>query len=210
MTSTRGPRLLRRVIAELEGVVEQVPKGRARWMLRTNLADGLDNAGRSDAALPFFEQAVAEAEEAGHWSDVGWICQNWANALRYIGRLDDAKSTYLRSAGADARAGSPRVNVLGSELEALRVDVMQGGAECALPEVESRLQEVRAWRRRNRAGEPVPEAPDAVFLERVLTSGLNIATQANLALERWEACLGVLTEVEETERALGEGSTSWP
>jgi len=205
VNSTRDPRLLRRVIAELEGVVEQVPAGEARWVLRTNLADALDNAGHSDAALPFFEQAVAEAEEAGHWSDVGWICQNWASALGNVGRLDDAKSTYLRSAGAKAKAGSPRVNVLGSELEALRVDVMQGEAERALPEIESRLQEVRAWWRRQRAGEPVPEAPDLVFLARVLIGGLDIAGQANQTLARWEACLGVLSEIEETQRALGEG-----
>jgi len=165
----------------------------------------LDNAGRPDAALPFYEQAAAEAEEAGHWSDVGWICQNWAGALGGVGRLDDAKSTYLRSAGAGARAGSPRVNVLASELEALRIDVKQGGAETALPEVESRLQEVRAWWRRHRAGEPVPEAPDPAFLARVLIGGLDVARQANQALERWEACLGVLTEIEETKGASGEG-----
>ncbi len=82
---------------------------------------------------------------------------------------------------------------------------MQGGAETALPEIESRLQEVRAWWQRHRAGEPVPEAPDPALLARALISGLDIARAANLALERWEACLGVLTESEETMRALGEG-----
>ncbi|HEY2294282.1 MAG TPA: CHAT domain-containing protein [Thermoanaerobaculia bacterium] len=205
VTSTNDPRLLHRVIAELAGVVEQVPAGKARWSFRTYLADALLQGGRPDAALPFYEQAAAEAEQAGAWSHVGTICQNWANALGNIGRLDDAKSTYLRSAETKVRAGSPRVNVLGSELEALRIDVMQVGAETALPEIESRLQEVRAWWQRHRAGEPVPEAPDPVHLARALISGLDIARQANEALERWEACLGVLTESEETERALGEG-----
>ena len=205
VNSTRDPRLLHRVIAELAGVVEQIPAGEARWSLRTYLADALDNAGRSDAALPFFEQAAAEAEEAGHWSDVGWICQNWASALVNVGRLDDAKSTYLWSADAKQKAGSPRVKVLGSEIEALRIDVMQGGEETALQEVESRLQEVRTWWRRHRAGKPVPEAPDPAFLARVLIGSLNIALQANLALDRWEACLDVLTESEETKQALGEG-----
>lgn len=205
VTSTRDPRLLHRVIAELEGAVEQVPAGEARWSLRTYLADALRQGGRPEAALPFYEQAVAEAEEAEHWSHVGSICQNWANALRTVGRLDDAKATYLRSAEAEVIAGSPRVDALASEIEALRIDVMQGGAEQALPEIESRLQEVRAWWRRHRAGEPVPEAPDPAFLARVLTGGLDVAHQANQALERWEACLGALTEIEETQRALGEG-----
>ena len=68
VTSTRDPRLLRRVIAELEGVVEQVPAGQTRWVLRTNLADALRLGGRPEAALPFYEQAVAEAEEAEHWT----------------------------------------------------------------------------------------------------------------------------------------------
>jgi tetratricopeptide (TPR) repeat protein len=205
VTSTRDPRLLGRVITELEGVVEQVPAGEPRWRLRGNLAAALRHGGRPDAALPFYEQSVAEAEEAGHWNDVGVACQNWGIALGDIGRLDDAKSTYLRSARAAERAGLPRVNVLASELEALRVDVRQGEAQRVLPEVESRLQKVRVWWWRHRAGEPVPEAPDPVYLARVLISGLDIAFYANLALKRWEACLGVLTEIEETQRALGEG-----
>jgi hypothetical protein len=57
-----------------------------------------------EAALSLYEQAMMEVEEAGHWSDVGAICRNWANALRDVGRLDDARSTYLRSARAKARA----------------------------------------------------------------------------------------------------------
>ncbi|HWM92600.1 MAG TPA: CHAT domain-containing protein [Thermoanaerobaculia bacterium] len=203
--STQDPRLLRRVIAELEGVVEQVPAGEARWSLRTYLADALDNAGRSVEALPFYEQAVAEAEEAGDWNDVGWICQNWAIALVKIGRLDDARSTYLLSAEAYVKAGSPRINVLASECEALRVDIMQAEAEQALPEVESRLEEVRNWWRRHREGEPVPEAPNPAILAWALIGGLDIAREANLALEQWEACLGVLTEIEETQQAFGEG-----
>ena len=34
---------------------------------------------------------------------------------------------------------------------------------------------------------------------------LDIAYHANLALKRWEACLSVLTEIEEIQRGLGEG-----
>jgi tetratricopeptide (TPR) repeat protein len=203
--STRNPRLLSRVIGELEGVIEQASVGRARWRLRAYLADALSRGGRPDAALPFYEQAVAEAEETGHWNDVGWICQNWANTLANIGRLADAKFTFLRSARAAARTSSPRVDFLASELGAFLVDVRKGGGERALPEIESRLQEIRVWWRRHRAGEPVPEAPDPVVLARALIAGLDIAREANLALKRSEACLGFLTEIEEIQRALGEG-----
>ncbi len=206
VTSTKDPRRLRRVIAELEGVVKQAPAGETRWVLRTCLADALRSAGDSDAALPLFEMAVVEAEEAGHWSQVGAICQNWSVALGHIGRLDEARSTLLRGTEADARAGSPRVNILASEFEALRVEVMQGGSERALPEVESRLQEVRDLWRRHCAGESVPEAPDPTFLAQVLLGGLDIADDISLALNRWEARLSFLTEIEETKRSLGEGA----
>ncbi|MES1244366.1 MAG: tetratricopeptide repeat protein [Acidobacteriota bacterium] len=169
-----------------------------------DLADALFQGGRPDAAIPLYELAVAKAEGAGHWSHVGTICQNWANALRDVGQLDDAKSTLLRSVGAKTRAGSPRELILSSELEVLRLDVMQDGAEQALPEIESRLQEVRDWRRQC-AGEPVADTPDPVFLARALISGLNLAGQANLALARWEACLSIVTEIEKIQRELSEG-----
>jgi predicted transcriptional regulator len=133
------------------------------------------------------------------------ICQNWGNALGNVGRLDDAKATYLRSAEAVVRAGSPRLDALASEMEALRIDVMQGRANQALPEVESRLHEIRAWWQRRGAGEVVPEAPDSVFLARALIAGLDIAAKASRALEKWEVGLGIITELEETQRAMGEG-----
>ena len=61
-----------------------------------------------------------------------------------------------------------------SEVEALRIDVMQGEAETALPEVESRLDRVRDWWQRSQAGESVAEAPDRTYLGRALVGGLDI------------------------------------
>lgn len=205
VTETRDPALLRAVIAELEAVADQVPAGRDRWVLRGNLASALDSAGRSDAALAFFEEAASEAEAAENWVDVGVTCQNWAGALAHIGQLDPARTTYERSAEAKRRAGSPGMYVLGSELEALRIDVKQGGAARALPEIERRLAEVRGWWRRRRGGEAVPEAPDAVVLGRVLVGALDIARQANSALKRWQVCLDLVEEMETTRGSLGEG-----
>jgi tetratricopeptide (TPR) repeat protein len=205
VTGTRDPSLLRAVIADLEAVADQVPAGRDRWSLRTNLADALRMCGRPDAALALYEQSAAEAETIGDWEDVGWICQNWANALGDVGRLDTARTTYERSADAKRLAGSPRVLVIGSELEALRIDVMQGGAEHALPEIERRLVEVRRWWLRQRSGEAVAEAPDAVLLGRALVAALDVADDANRALERWPECLDLLEEIEAAKRSLGEG-----
>jgi len=204
VTSTSDPAALRNAIEELRAAAEQVPPGEPRWLMRASLADALRMAGRSDESLPFYAQAAAEAESAAHWPSVAAICQNWANALGDVGDLSQAKATYLRSVKAKEKARSPRVEIFASELEALRIDVMQGQAAAVLPGINHRLNEVRGWWKRHRAGESVPEAPHAVQLGRGLVSGLDIAGQANLALERWQACLDLLGETEQAKRDLGE------
>jgi tetratricopeptide (TPR) repeat protein len=204
LTSTSDPAVLRGAIEELGAVVDQAPPGPERWRLRGSLADALDEAGRSDEALSFHAQAAAEAEAGKNWADLAVICQSCANALVTTGDLPKAKATYLRSAEAGRKAGHPRCNAVASELSALRVDVMQGHGKQVWPEIEQRLNEVRAWWRRHRKGQSVPEAPDSVLLGRSLVSSLNIAVQAALALERWETCLELLRELEQTERNLGQ------
>ena len=82
---------------------------------------------------------------------------------------------------------------------------MQGGAERGLSEIERRLAEVRVWWRRSRAGEAVAEAPEAVFLGRVMVGALDIAASAYFALERWQAGLDLIEEIEATKHSLGEG-----
>jgi tetratricopeptide (TPR) repeat protein len=202
---TSDPALLGRVIADLQVAAGDVPAGQTRWRLRLNLADALSRAGRPDQALSLYALAAEEAEAAEHWSDLCAIYGNWANALSDVGQLDRARETHLKSADAARRAGRPRVTVVGSELEALRVDVEQGRAEDALPAIEAKLGEVRAWWALRQQGQRVPEAPDDEELARTLVSGLDISRQANLALERWQPCLDLLGELEQVERDLGTG-----
>ncbi len=204
VTSTNDPGLLGHIIAELRAVAEQVPEGKNRWHVRTYLADALTNCGRPDQALPLYEQAVAEAEQAQHWGDVATVTGNWAGALRNVGQLDAAKAMLLRSAEAEGKAGRPAVNIVGSELEALRIDVMQGRAEQAWPDIETRLDQVRGWWQAHEQGATVPEAPDTEFLGRVLVSGLDIAQEAKRALEHWEDIIALLEEIEAVQEARGE------
>jgi len=204
VTGTKDPTLLRGVIAELKSVAEQIPAGEQRWSLRTYLADALMQSGRPDQSLALYEQAVVEAETAENWSDVGWICGNWAAALGDVGQLDMAKATYLRCVEAYRKTGAPKVQIFGNELEAFRIDVYQGKAQEVLPDIEARLNEVRGWWQRHKAGESVPNAPDPVVLGRALVSGLDIAKMANEQLEHWEACLSLLKENEQTKREIRE------
>jgi len=204
VTGTQDPTLLRGVIAELQSVAELVPAGEQRWSLRTYLADAIRKSGRPDQSLALYEQAVTEAEAAENWADVGWICGNWAHSLMLTGQLDKAKETHLRSANAYRKAGEPKGKVIGRELEGFRIDVFQGKAQEVLPDIEARLNEVRGWWQRHKAGESVPDAPDPVDLGRVLVGGLDIAEDANLQLENWESCLSLLKEIEQIYREMGE------
>jgi tetratricopeptide (TPR) repeat protein len=204
VVGVNDPALLRSVVAELEGAIDQSPPGESRWSLRTYVADALARAGQPDQALPFYSEAAVEAEAAENWSDVAAITGNWAYAARDIGDLVVSKKLSLRCAATYGRAGGPEVNVIGNELSAYRIDVMRGEAETALPEIETRLDRVRDWWQRSQAGESVAEAPDRTYLSRVLVSGLDIAEHANQSLERWQACFDLLEEQESAQRALGE------
>lgn len=204
IAGTRDPAVLRAVIGQLETVASQLPPGRNRWSMLAYLADALRQAGRADEALPFYESALAEAEAAKDWADAGWIGHNWANTLGDAGQLDAAKKAYLKSAQAEIKVGSPQANIVGSELEALRIDVMQGRAGAVLPDIEARLKQVRQWWERNRKGLPVPEAPNAIILGRLMLSTLDIARQAELNLKRWQACLDLVIEWEQVAKAMGQ------
>ncbi len=210
-TGTQDPLLLRALLPHLSAAAAAAPAGRMRWVGLGTLASAVYNAGQPDASLPYYELAAAQARaaaEAGEadarqaWSDFAVIVSNWAAALLGVGQLDAARQRLVDSAEAARRAGRPEVNVVGSELEALRIDTMQGKAEKALPEVEQRLARMEGWWRRHRAGKQVAEAPDPEVLARAYISALDIAGQAHLALEDWDAALLRVEAVLEAEHVL--------
>lgn len=211
VTSTRNPRLLEGLIPHLQTAADSAAAGRPRWRCLCYLADALAVGGRPDASLPFYEQAAtlarAAAEAGGEserqaWADLAWITGNWAHALRNVGQMDAARQWNLESAEAEKQAGTPQVHVIGSELEALRIDILQGQVETALPEVEARLAQVAVWWQRHRSGQPVPEAPNAEMLARAYIGALDIATDADFARQDWASALRRIDVALEVNRAL--------
>ncbi len=211
VTASHDPRLLAALLPHLEAAATAAPAGRPRWRCLCYLADALNRAGQPNASLSFYAQAATQARSVAEarggdarqaWDDIGWINSNFAHALRDVGDLDAARQRRLDAAEAQKRAGSPAINVLGNELEALRIAILQGQAATALPEVEARLAQVQSWWRQQRAGQPVPEAPNAEFLVRVLIGGLDIAQAAHCAQDAWEAALRCIDAILEVEHAL--------
>jgi tetratricopeptide (TPR) repeat protein len=107
-------------------------------------------------------------------------------------------------AQAERKAGRAEVDIMGSELEALRIDLRLGEVETALPAIEQRLAKLRNWWQRQQQGERLTAAPDADFLARAFISALDIAGEAHQTLEHWQECLDLLTEIEQVEQAGGE------
>ncbi len=211
VTSASDPRLLEGLLPHLEIAAQSAPEGRPRWSCLCYLADAMKSAGHPDASLRFYEQAATQARTAAEassedasqaWADLAVITSNWAGALMLNGNLDAARKRHLESAEPYKKAGSPAVEVIGTELEVLRIDIMQGRAEEALPQVEVRLARVEEWWQRHRSGQPVPEAPDPEFLARALIEALDIAKEAQLAQDDWESAVRRTDAILEVKRAL--------
>ncbi len=211
VTSATDPRVLTGLLPHLEAAADSAPEGEPRWSCLCYLADALRNAGRPDASLPFYKQAATQARTAAKsggengrraWSDLAWITGNWASALLMTGDLDTSRQRHLDSAEASREAGRPTIHVIGRELEALRIDIMQGKTAEALPQVETRLAKVQGWWDEHRSGEVVPDAPDPVFLARAFISALDIADAADRAQNDWESALRRTDAVLEVKRAL--------
>jgi tetratricopeptide (TPR) repeat protein len=211
VTSSGDPRLLERLVPHLRTAAESAPEGEPRWRCLWYLADALRSGGRPDASLSFYEQAATQARDAAHtggdgsrqaWPDLAWITGNWANALGDVGNLPAARERLVESAEARKKAGSSAVDVIASELEALRIDIIEGKVTEALPQIESRLAQVAGWWRRHRSGQPVSEAPNAEFLARAYISALDIVIVADYARKDWESALRRLDTVLEIKHAL--------
>ncbi|MDM8565195.1 tetratricopeptide repeat protein [Candidatus Halobeggiatoa sp. HSG11] len=202
--NTKNPQQLQAIIAELETVIEQVPAGKTRWIMRTYLADALNRSGQPQFALPLYKLSAYEAEAAENWANVAWICQNLAISLAQLGRLPEAQETFQHTAQTKRKIGNVEVDILLSENEALRIGIMFGEVETALPTIEQHLVKIRDWWQRSQKGEKLAAAPDTDFLARAFISGLDIAHSAHLRLEHWQEYLDLLIETEQVQQAAGE------
>ena len=103
---------------------------------------------------------------------------------------------------SEAQGRPPRCLYLGQRIGGLGIDIMQGQAAQALPEVERRLGQLAGWWRQQQDGQPVPEAPDPEFLARAYIAALDVAKDAHCAQEDWQAALPRIDAIIEVQRAL--------
>lgn len=211
ITGIHNSRLLETLIPHLQTAVESSPKGAPRRACLLLLADALTLGGQADASLPFYDQAAtlarADADGNDHdarraLDDLSAIVGNWASALVNTGNLNAARERLVESVEARKKAGRPQVDIVSAELETLRIDILQGLADEASPEVETRLAQVQQWWQQHRAGQDVPQAPDTEQLARTLISALDVARQTDNARNDWESALKRIDTMIAVERDL--------
>jgi tetratricopeptide (TPR) repeat protein len=169
-----------------------------RWSCLGYLADALKSGGRADESLAFYQQAVEEvrvrtlqegAEGRQAWGDLFWLASNWGLTEANVGNLDGARERMLEGVEAGKKAGAVEIDLLGSEVEVLRIDIMQGKAAQALPQIESCLARAESWWEQYRSGAVPKEAGDARRVYRFLISTLDVANDAYRALKDWTSAL---------------------
>lgn len=204
VVTTDDSEILSATIALLTAVSDGLAAGRLRRRLQTSVAEAEDNRGRPDRALALFAQAAAEAEAAGEWAELADIQVSHGHALRNATRLDDARRVFEQSAQAAARAGATPAERLGSEIEVLRIDVMQGRARDAWPAIATALTRTRALWRSQQAG-AVVDAPSGHFVAQVHAAALDVARFAKTALGEWQSALALTREGTRVQAAAGAG-----
>jgi tetratricopeptide (TPR) repeat protein len=198
VNNAREPRLLAGLIPYLQIAAESAPEGPQRWRCLCIFADALRESGRPDASLTFYEhtaslaRAAAEGDGVGSqeaWSSLAVITGNWAISLAMTANMGAARQRQIESAEASKKSGRPAIHAITAELEALRIDIVQGQVAVALPQVEAKLAQVASWWQRHLSGQPVPEAPDAAFLAGAFMGALDVAREGYFAQEDWDSAL---------------------
>ena len=195
---------LQTLITELQLMSQQLPECKVRWKLYVYPADALMRLGQSKAALPFYQQAATEVENAQDWESLAAIYRKWAAALEDEDEFVKARATYLRVAEAERKAGYGEASIIGSELEAYRIDLDSDNFEQILPDIEQRLEKLRDWWQQYQQGQTPAQAPDKDFLLHTLISALDIAESAQQQLENWQACLVLLQETADLQQIRGD------
>ena len=200
VVSVGDPQLLGGLLPHLQAAARSAPPGRPSWLCLLVLADAMDNAGRTNESFPFYQEAAALAKAAAEkggddakqaWHDYANIIGNCAVAFRHVSNFHLSRELQKERASALTKAGAHEVEILSTEVEALRLDVEQGEAERVLPDIEKRVAKMQDWWNRARKEGDIPGALIAHFYE----SALDLDRMVRTTLNDWEAALGRTDEI---------------
>lgn len=94
------------------------------------------------------------------------------------------------------RTQAINVEQIQEDLDALELGIQHGLIKQTVPEIETRLKQLRHWWHQCELGETVEAAPDKDALLTTFVDILNLAQQAQRSLGEWQNCLDLLDEIE--------------
>jgi tetratricopeptide (TPR) repeat protein len=195
-TSTADPTLLGQIIEKLGGFVRTATPGRNRWVLRLALADALAQYGSFDQAEMIYQLAEKEAFDGEHWFDCATILIQQGHAARSAGRIDTARQYYRIGLGHCRRAQVPRFMELTAEFELLRLEVFQDNTAKIIPELATKLKEIREIRTKSTTSTARQNNAEDDQIDGIFRGALDVARQASQKLADWKTALDLQLEIE--------------
>lgn len=207
--------LLARILPYLQ--IAEISAIGHRQKLRFNLliADALSETIRFEESLPYFQEAANMARQilktrTGFtiWGDLSVVYDNWANILRKLHRLDEALGLLLDSQAAKKKAlkfggAITGWNLIASELEICRIEILQGKASEVVPFYDKMLGQIATeWQKqRKRRWVNVPGVMETS--SNVYVDALDVAVLLNIKRGEWQTALMHAETLIATQRELG-------
>jgi tetratricopeptide (TPR) repeat protein len=151
-------------------------------------------------AIAALEDLESEAEHDDRTFDAAALSQQIAPLWLRMGEPGKARDAFLRAWHLVEAAGRPRWEVLGAELDVLRVDVLLGRSQQVQPRLDAILTSLREMHRAIDADDTA-EGQD---MARALDEALMLEIRAHVALEQWQLAVDRLAEVETLHRQMGD------
>lgn len=197
--------VLKPVINELTLLLEkrQLPPD-IHLMMALYKADALQNMGQSTQALDLYQQVLQTAKENKDKNTLSLVYHNMGNALLELGNLSEAKKMYLNSAKVERESNDPIIYSMGSEIAALRVDVIRGNTSLASLQLQPMLEQLRAWWKKGNCKDEDTQYDNSEVLSATLITAIDIAKLINESLRLWRNCLALVREVTAIYKIRGD------
>lgn len=179
--------------------------GQSRWECLGYLADALRNSGQSESSLTLYAEAANLArptDDSGDWGHYACLCGSWGNALFQCSNLPAAREQQNESLRAHKKAGSSQVEIIGRELEIVRISFIQGEIDQFMPIVTAKLNQLQIWWQQHIQEHAVKQIPNMNILGDVFVAALNIATHIACAKEDFQTAAQHLETSLEIKRVL--------
>jgi tetratricopeptide (TPR) repeat protein len=197
VTGAEDPSFLATLLPHLYSAAESARPGKQGWRCQMLYSDALRKSGYVEASVVSYEKAeqsirASLAGDDGNeetWADLSVTLGNCYFALMDLNRLTSARSKLEESLVTARRSRAPHSVIVRTELECLRLAVIQDDAGTAMPRIRALVEETgQHWESERQA--PVRAgAEDLELVARSYLTALDVVRQCAVRLEDWPLAL---------------------